>query len=173
MNVLIAGPCAVGKSTLAKSLSTQTGKKYLDFDELGLVDMATRKGGILPFSKSGLNFKLSLLPIIEKISGEFILDIGGDTVFYSRANNNERLTQVLWLKKNYTISVFMLVASREILFKRFATSKNRKVSEFDDPWQDWITVGEPYWRQCSDIVIDTSLQAPEEICQQVKDFMAK
>jgi hypothetical protein len=81
INIIISGPCGVGKSAAAKRYALQTQMKYLDFDELRATDMERRKGEISPCSVSYLDLTKCLPPMLENISSNFVLDIGGDTVF--------------------------------------------------------------------------------------------
>jgi hypothetical protein len=171
VNIVIAGPCGVGKSKVAKSFAHQTRKKYLDFDELGIADMVKRKVGISPFSSSRLNLKQCLPPILDTISIGFVLDIGGDTVFRPRADNDDRLMQILWLKKTYSAQIVVLTARKDILFERFIASKNRNASEFDETWMDWVTVGKPYWQRCVDLLVDTSLLATDDTSRQIEEML--
>jgi len=70
MNLLISGPCGVGKSTVSRILAEITKKSYKDFDKIGIDDMEKRKPGISPFSIAGLNL-LKCMPIIfESTSDE-------------------------------------------------------------------------------------------------------
>lgn len=102
MNIIIAGPCGVGKSTIASMLAKKTGMKYLDFDEI----RATKNDP--PCSLSKINIIECLSHELRNASIRFILDIGGGTVFRQTTNNDEQLRQILRLKKrifstsNYT-----------------------------------------------------------------------
>jgi len=164
MKVVIVGPCGVGKSTVAKFLANRANTPYLDFDEIGIQDMQKRKGQISPFSVSGLNFMQSIPIIIPNTtSAQFVLDIGGDTVFRQNADNYKRLAQVIWLKETYTSSIVILTAQNDILRKRFISTKNRSDYEFDEIWQNWTDISEPHWKKCGDIFIDTSFLTINEI----------
>ena len=154
--MLISGPCGVGKTAVAKILTRRTGIFYIDFDELGVIDMKKRNPSISPFSTSFLNLKECLPPIINKVSDKFILDIGGDSVFRHNVNNDDRLEQILWLKKTYSTHIVILTAIKNILIQRFISTKSRKIIEFDRVWTDWLTVVKPNWQRCADLIIDTS-----------------
>jgi shikimate kinase len=172
VNLVIVGPCGVGKSTVAMSIARRANLSYLDFDALGLVDMQTRKFQFSPFSVSKLNFRQCLPPLISSVtSAGFVLDIGGETVFRKNVDNHERLDQVLWLKETYTSFVIVLTASRNVLLNRFISAKNRSASEFDRIWDDWVNIAEPYWQKCGNIFVDTSFLAVDEIIVQIEAIL--
>lgn len=89
MNVILVGPCGVGKSVVGKSFANRAKLIYLDFDALGVADMEKRKGENSPFSRSRLNFRQSIPIIMDTTIGRYVLDIGGSTIFHAKANNNE------------------------------------------------------------------------------------
>jgi shikimate kinase len=165
MKVVIVGPCGVGKSTAAKLLASRANIAYLDFDEIGIQDMQKRKGQISPFSASKLNFMQSLPAITV---ARFVLDIGGDTVFRKDADNNERLAQVILLKETYSTLIVVLTAKKDILQRRFFSTKNRGENEFDEIWQNWTEIAEPHWKKCGDVFIDTSFLTVDEIIGQIE-----
>lgn len=169
MRIVIVGPCGVGKSTVAKFLASRANTLYLDFDEIGIQDMQKRKGQISHFSASRLNFMQSIPTIIPNEPFiKFVLDIGGDTVFRKNANNDERLAQVIWLKEAYTSSIMVLTAQKDILRKRFISTKDRSNNEFDEIWQSWVDISEPHWKKCGDVFIDTSFLTIDEIIRQIE-----
>jgi shikimate kinase len=169
MKVIFVGPCGVGKSTVAKSFANRANIMCLDFDEIGILDMQKRKGQISPFSSSRLNLMQSIPTLISNpTSTEFVLDIGGGTVFLENADNNERLTQVLWLKETYTSPVVVLSATKDILLRRFVSTKKRSESEFGEIWKNWVDIAEPYWQKCGDIFIDTSFLTIDETIGQIE-----
>jgi len=170
MNVVVAGPCGVGKSTIAESFARSVGIVYLDFDELRAIDMKERKGAFSPCSVSKLNLKECLPAKLDKISSSFILDFGGDTVFRDRVNNEDRLDQILWLKENYSVKIILFIATKENLSQRFvASEKNRDLTEFDKLWIDWQNVAEPYWRRCADLIIDTTALSIDDTVIKMKN----
>ena len=170
MNLLISGPCGVGKSTVARILAQRTEKDYLDFDSLGITDMEKIQPRISSFSPSGLNLIECLPPILNEISGEFILDIGGDNIFRPRVDNDKRLKHVLWLKEKYSIQIVILTATRNILCQRFNASRNQILSNFDILWGDWQIIGKPYWQKCADLIIDTSFHTPYETSYRIEEI---
>jgi shikimate kinase len=168
MNIVIAGPCGVGKSTIAQLLAQKAGMVFLDFDDLRAVEMGRNDEGYSPCSVSKLNLKECLPSILDTCSTGFVLDIGGDTVFRLNANNDDRRDQVLWLRKTYSAQVVVLTAERENLFQRFTASKNRYTNEFETLWTDWKSTGEPYWRSCADQVVDTTHQSVGDTLRQIE-----
>ena len=168
MNVIFVGPCGVGKSVVGKSFANRAKLKYLDFDALGIADSKERKGGISPFSRTGLNFRLSIPIIMNTTIGGHVLDIGGSTVFYANADNNERLEQVLWVKETYAAQIIVLTATKDILANRFISDKSRRATEFDAVWDEWSDIAEPYWRRCSDKSVDTSFLSVNDVTTQIE-----
>ncbi len=167
MNLIMAGPCGVGKSAVSKLLSDRLSMMYLDFDEIGTIDMKTRKGSVSPCSVSKLNLMECLQPHLDKITVDFIMDLGGDSIFRPHADNENRLEQIYWLKKAYSCRLIVLVAQEDTLRHRFLCSKGRdngKNDNFDDLWVNWLIIAEPYWQKCLDLLIDTSSLTVDEIC---------
>ena len=142
MNIVVAGLCGVGKSTIAEFFARNVGTIYLDFDELRAIEMEEMKDvSFSPCSASKLNLKECLPAKLEKISSSFISDIWGDTVFRRRANNEERLDQGRWLKEAYSVQIIILLAKKDILFARFTSGKPQNKSGFDELWLDWLPPG--------------------------------
>ncbi len=171
MNLVICGPCGVGKSSIAIYFAHQSQMKYLDLDEIRAADMERRKGVPSPCSVSYLNLIECLSSKLDGVTKNFVLDIGGDTVFRPRANNIDRLNQIFWLKKTYAAKVALLMAKREILLQRFNSSKKRNESEFDQLWKDWYSVGLPFWQKCADKSFDTSTNTIDETSRQLQDML--
>jgi cytidylate kinase len=161
-NVILAGPCGVGKSAVSELLTHKMGMRYLDFDTI----------------RSSKNYplcSLSKLNIIECLSSElncntrrFVLDIGGDTLFRKNADNNERIAQVMCLRETYAAVVIVLTANKDALQRRFVSTKNRTENEFDEIWRNWKDIAEPYWKKCGDIFIDTSFLTINETIGKIK-----
>lgn len=169
MKVVLVGPCGVGKSTVAKLLANRANVAYFDFDEIGIQDMQKRKGQVSPFSASRLNLMQSIPTIIlSTTSARFVLDIGGDTVFRKNADNEKRLAQVIWLKETYISYIIVLTAQKDVLQKRFVSTKKRSENEFDEIWKNWTDVAEPHWNKCGDIFIDTSFLTVDETIDQIE-----
>lgn len=169
MNIVIAGPCGIGKSTIAKSFAQEAGRAFLDFDDVRAEEMSRRSTGFSPCSVSKLNLQECLPPVLSALTREFVLDIGGDTVFRPHTDNDERRQQVLWLKRSLSALVVVLTAEREILFQRFSTGKMRDLKEFDGLWLDWKTIGEIYWLGCADLVLDTTYKTIRESISEIKE----
>jgi shikimate kinase len=167
MNIVIAGPCGVGKSTVAQSFAQGNGLVFLDLDDIREEDNSKRKFGFSPCSVSKLNLRECLPSFLNALAKEFVLDIGGDTVFRPNADNDERRQQVLWLKRSYSAFLVVLTARRERLLQRYSTGKNRDLSEFEVLWLDWKTIGEPNWFSCADAVIDTTYKTINESVDEI------
>jgi shikimate kinase len=167
MNLVFVGPCGVGKSTVAKSLAEKTNMMYLDFDEVRSKGMEKYKEPFSPFSVSRLNLR-KILPLIiqNETSSNFVLDIGGGTVFRETADNDERFAQVLEVKKTYNARIIILSAKKDILMSRFISVKGRKFYE-ENTWESWINIEEPYWKKCSDVYVDTSFLRVDEIVEKI------
>lgn len=167
MNIVIAGPCGVGKSEIGRALAEEAGLSFLEFDELRADEMGRRREGFSPCSVSQLDLRKCLPPVLNALCREFVLDIGGDTVFRRDANNSERREQVLWLKRSYCALLVVLTAERETLLQRFSESKHQGTSEFDGLWLDWKSIGEPYWLGCADKVVDTTSKSIEDSIMEI------
>ncbi len=173
MNLVIVGPCGVGKSSVSTVLANRGNLTPFDFDELGIADMQKHKGHISPFSVSRLNLCQSLSPILSTISKEFVLDVGGETIFRPNVDNEERLTQVLRFKKTYLAKIVVLTATKDVLRSRFISAKERIETpsienDFNKTWKNWQDIAEPYYQRCGDIFIDTSFLAVEDVVRQIE-----
>jgi len=169
MNIIVAGPCGVGKSTTSCLFAQQAGMKYLDFDKLRA-------------TKNSLACSLRSLNIIECLSQElnsafmsFLLDIGGGTVFRPNTNNDERLKQIYQLKKKYSAKVVILTANQDVLFERYinietkgTVNKAQNTIYFNRLWSDWLIFEQPRWEECRDIIIDTSFLTIDGVIGQIE-----
>jgi shikimate kinase len=169
MNIIIAGPCGVGKSTISSLLAQQTGMRYLDFDEL----RATKNSSAC--SLSSLNILECLSQELDNLSVSFLLDIGGGTVFRPNTNNDERLKQIQQLKNKYSAKVVILTAKKDVLFERYINTetkgkvdKEKNTIYFNRLWSDWLTFEQPRWQECHDINIDTSSLTVDGVIGQIK-----
>jgi len=151
MNIVITGPCGVGKTTVAKTLIHRTGMEYIGFDERGIARVNS------PFASMWLNLRECLPLLVKDKSKRFVLDFGFGNIFRSKVDNIERLDQVRWLKQEYSAQIVVLTAKKDIVHKRFNKFTNRhKLDLFDKLWKDWLTYEIPNWRKCADLLIDTS-----------------
>jgi shikimate kinase len=158
----------LGKSTITQSFAQKAVLVFLDFDDIRAVEMSRKKEGFSPCSVSKLNLKECLPSILDSLSTGVVLDIGGDIVFRPNVNNDDRREQVLRLKKTFSAQIVVLTAERESLFQRFTASKNRKTSEFDTLWMVWKSIGEPYWRSCADLLVDTTHRSISDTIRQIE-----
>lgn len=158
MKLILAGPCGVGKSRIAKLIEAQfENVKYLDLDTIRGQRNEEYKNQLSPCSLRYLDLKKCLEPMLDLYSKGFILDIGGDTVFRHNVNNEERIAQISRIKKNYSASVIVLVADKDVLCQRFQSSEKKgTVDKFEQVWEDWQTIGEPNWKRCEDCRVDTT-----------------
>ena len=171
MNFVFVGPCGVGKSTISKAYSQEADLLYLDFDELGIIDMQNPKGQNSPFSATFLDLPKILPDIISRHNSQgFVLDIGGDTVFRKNVDNQGRLKQIIWIKENYSSRIIVLTATKESLLKRYIKTKKRTENEFYGEWNDWLNIAEPYWRKCGDIFVDTSFLSVAEVVNKINEI---
>ena len=155
MNIVITGPCGVGKTTVAKTLIHRTGMEYIRFDERGIADFEKRVNS--PFASMWLNLRECLPLLVKDKSKGFVLDFHFGNIFRSKVDNSERLDQVRWLKQEYSAQIVVLTAKKDIVHKRFNKFTNRhKLDLFDKLWKDWLTYEIPNWRKCADLLIDTS-----------------
>jgi hypothetical protein len=173
MNLVIVGPSGVGKSAVCKAIANQRNSIPLDFDQLGLTDMEKQKGHISPFSVTGLNLMQSLSPMLSTISKEFVLDIPCATIFRANVNNEDRLTQVFGFKITYSAKIVVLAATKDVLRSRFVSAKNRIKNpiietDFNETWENWVDISQPYCQRCGDIFIDTSFRAVEDVVRQIE-----
>lgn len=171
MNLAICGPIGVGKSTVSQKYSDLSELKYLNFDKLGEIDMLRRKShGKSPYSKTGLNLRSCLPPLLKKLKSNFILDFGGSNIFYKGADNSDRLNQILWMKNEFLINVILLKANKQVLHNRFISS-NRNIENYEEIWVIWLHYEKPFWDKCADFIIDTTLLSLNDSCAYIDEFV--
>jgi len=174
MNILISGPCGVGKTTISKKLASKLRRNYLNFDQIGLLDMEERKPNISPFSHKGLDLEVCMQIMLDKYKGEFILDIGGDNVFRPGADNFNYLNDLNEIKKKYSMKIFIIFADKNSVCRRFYNTRNRTIDhDFEKIWSDWVNIIKPNWEKCSDFLLDTSSYSIIKTCQILERIINK
>jgi shikimate kinase len=158
----------VGKSTVAAALAIRANMMELDFDMLGIRDMEQPNAHESPFSATKLNLRQSLPQIVSSTSTGFVLHFGGETIFRNRVDNNQRLKQIVWLKQSYSARIVVLTATKDVLLGRFVSTRSGRDDDFERTWVDWLSVSCPRWRQCSDLFIDTSSLAVDDVIRQIE-----
>lgn len=153
----------MGKSTVSDMLAEQFAAEYVSLDELRSSDFSKRSGEPSPCSVSRLNLKDCVFSVLDRHRDGFVLDFGGDSVFREGTDNDDRVEQVMWLKRSYSAQVVVLTSQQDILRKRFLATKNRTEDEFERIWTSWSLIEEPCWRLCADRIIDTTSLAPVEV----------
>jgi hypothetical protein len=150
----LAGPCGVGKTTLGKILSTKLELHFIDHDEM------KEKINRFPFpcSISNLNIDECLKESIlaEGKPDGFIFAVGGDSIFKSSVDIDERLLQLRQAKKKYGFHIILFTAEEKILEHRYLQVGARGPESFTDVWNNWITIERPAWEKCADYIIETS-----------------
>jgi len=172
MNIIIVGPCGVGKSKVSELFAREAGLIYLDFDKI----RSTKKS--LPCFLNELNILECLSPEINEASPGFVLDIGGGTVFQPKFDNDNRLEQIVLLKKTYFSKIVMLIANQNILFERYKntkkdiSSKNQTqvCNNFKEMWNNWLVIEQPYWQRCAEKIIDTSAFNQSNTIEKIIDW---
>ena len=88
IRLLLAGPCDVGKTEVAKSLvATNLEIKHIEQDKLKLKEKPS------PCSIRYLNIEQCFLQEIANVS-QYIIDTAGNNIFRKSVNNQERLQQL-------------------------------------------------------------------------------
>ncbi len=82
MNIVISGPCGVGKTTVAKTLTHRTGMEYIGFDERGIADLEKRVNS--PFASMWLYLGECLPLLVKDKSKRFVLDFGFCNILYQK-----------------------------------------------------------------------------------------
>lgn len=154
MRILLAGPCGVGKSKAARMIAAhRPATPVLDVDALRfLPDGITVAPGC---ALSHFDIELCLGQQLDAVGTDFVIDLGGDTLFRSCADNNARLDQLRNFKLARGIHVVLLCASESVALRRFLSCKGRTPDMFAPQWNEWRDVAAPYWHACADSVIET------------------
>jgi len=147
IRLLLAGPCDVGKTEVAKSLvATNLEIKHIEQDKLKLKEKPS------PCSIRYLNIEQCFLQEIANVS-QYIIDTAGNNIFRKSVNNQARLQQLSLFKKEHQIEFVLLTASYKNLKERFYSSKY-SVDDFEDIWNSWEIVEKPFWEKCADLIIN-------------------
>lgn len=162
-NLVIAGPAGVGKTAAAKCLVPRLNLTALDFDEL-----RQRHGDLAEFRLQSLDLVRCLPTLMTHAPHGFILDIGGGTVFRASADNSARLSSMLQFKTYCAASVFLLTATKDVVFARYVKKSGSSPRMFDADWADWVTREQAYWIQCADITLDTSSLDPCDVAMRIE-----
>lgn len=150
VRILLSGPCSVGKTLVAREMVSRCPDiEHIEHDSL-------KRSDGFRCMPSDFDADSCFSPSLKSCKRGFVIDLGGDTVFRSRANNEDRLKQMKAFKEKHDVTLVLLTAKYDVLLNRFVGSKDRNKDEFKDVWHNWKSIEEPYWRQCADIVIDTS-----------------
>jgi shikimate kinase len=175
MNLIISGPCGVGKSTIGEIIAERMGMVFLNLDEHRDNKMGNYPRGLDPCSVSFLNLKECMYATIDRLSTSFILDIGGDTVFRRGVDNDDRRVQILTLKKRYSAQIILLTSERDVLLRRFTNCEKRKMDgnnkleeAFNEMWTEWLSIGSIYWTSCADLILDTTYLSVIDAVKQVE-----
>ena len=174
VKIILAGPCGIGKSTVARHVDASVLKNiiHLDVDMIREQSYKKYKGQPSPCSLHSLDLKKCLESTLDLYSTGFILDIGGTTIFRNEANNEERIKQIGWIKENYGAFVIVLIAEKCALYQRFQAAKaGRTIDEFEQVWEEWQTIEEPNWKRCEDYRIDSTSLSVVKTVELIQDHL--
>ncbi len=150
--ILIAGPCGVGKSTVAELVAKQTGLPCVD------LDAARRKYRDADSAFRDAYFNLAGCVRRVAPDGDAVIDIGGDTMFRTGASALDSLDmyrdQVEKLKAAGGCAVVVLDAPEPVLRTRFESCKPGRAGWFDAGIASWA-IAKPYWEDLADVALDT------------------
>ncbi len=51
------------------------------------------------------------------------------------------------------------------------SAKKRSENEFDEIWENWLDIAEPYWQPCGDTFIDTSFLAVDDVVAKIEAML--
>lgn len=152
VRIMLSGPCGAGKTSVAKQIASAAKSiHHIEHDKL----KESKDGSPSPCSLKHLDLQECFSGLIANPSSEFVIDIGGDSIFRNGVDNEDRLSQVISFKKKHNIQVVLLNADDKDLKKRFLSTKDRDQSEFKEVWKNW-KISKHYWRKCSNHCIETS-----------------
>jgi cytidylate kinase len=164
MNILLSGPCGIGKTAIASRLSINLRIKHVDLD----------KFSDLPCTRGWFDLN-KCMPILQKeITGDFILDVGGSTIFHRGVDNDNHLKDILSVKQICQFIVITLFANKEIAEKRFKATRSSYTltqDDFEKIWLEWNEIILPYWEKCLDFLVDTSYLSIDQTCQIIEKLI--
>ena len=172
VNIILSGPCGVGKTTVGAWLANLLLARFVDFDRLrSQYFPAETAVAPSPFSVSYLDLLECLPAIRAQVPADFVLAIGGDTLFRRNVSNPDRLRSMREFITLCPAHVAVLTADRDALLPRYLSVGHRTMQGFEMVWQDWLEIVEPCWRQCANLWIDTSLLSPPEVAQEIQTLL--
>jgi predicted ABC-type ATPase len=114
IRVLLAGPAGVGKTQIACELASRApGVNHIEHDALK---------GETPCSPRGFD-PYQCFSSRVSASAQFVIDIGGGSVFRSDVDNDARLRRIRAFKHDYSIVIVLITANRAVVRQRFLSSK--------------------------------------------------
>jgi len=141
IRLLLTGPTGVGKSTLACKMAQKFNITHIEHDSLKRSNRKCTLHNFYPYDcfSGAISSKQ-----------EFVIDIGGGTVFRCDKDNAERLKRMIDFKDQHGLTIVMLTADRTVVLERYL--KKGTSSDFKDSWRHW-QVACAWWSKCADFIL--------------------
>ena len=150
--LMLAGAPSVGKSRTRTHLeAAYPGLCWIEQDAIP----RTIGEGLSPCSKTGFDPEQCFGARLPS-TGPFVCDIGGDNVFYRRADNSARCLALKDFKSAHRICVVVLETTQDEHASRYRESRPRADEVVAAKiWAEWVEVQRPFWLQLHDVWLVT------------------
>ena len=164
-NLVITGFMATGKTSVAQSLASKLGKKYVSTDDM-IVKKANKSIPKIFEDDGEITFRELEIEIVKTVSemDDIVVDCGGGIVL--------NWINVARLKENGII--VLLTASLESILQRSSSSTERpllRVFNTREKIVELLKFREPFYERAADMNIDTTKLSIEDIVRKILDFL--
>jgi hypothetical protein len=117
--------------------------------------LKSREDTLSPCGKRHFDPSACFGPAIADLD-EFVIDLGGGTVFTRDVDNEARLRSVVDFARNNRITIVLVDAPEAVVSPRYVGCKGGTASGFAQDWPTWQEFGRVYWSRCADVELDAS-----------------
>lgn len=164
-NLVITGFMATGKTSIAQSLASKLGKKYVSTDDM-IVKKANKSIPKIFEDDGEITFRELEIEIVKTVSemDDIVVDCGGGIVL--------NWINVARLKEKGII--VLLTASVERILERSSSSTERPLLNVQNTREkivELLKFREPFYERAADVSIDTTKLSIDDIVRKILEFL--